>query len=120
MIAQFLVLGILNVSLSTSQPQYRLKEPSQIRYIKYELAFLPSSPRSKVSPKLTSGIGYCGVEEHSNLASKAHEQQGIERYPEALYSVDSTGTHIVLLTARLGADELMSQAIFEQLRSFIS
>ena len=93
MIAQFLVLGILNVSISTSQPQYKLNEPSQIRYIEYELELLPSPPRSKVSAKLTSGIGYRGVEERSILASKAHEQQGMERYPEALYSVDSTGTH---------------------------
>jgi hypothetical protein len=92
-IAQFLVLGILNVSLSTSQPQCRLKEPSHIRYIEYELELLPSPPRFKLSTKSASGTGYGDVEERSNLASKAHEQHGIERYPEASCIVESTGTH---------------------------
>ena len=93
-IAQFLVLGILNVSLSTSQPQCRLKEPSQIRYIEYELELLPSPPRFKLSTKSSeSGTGYGDVEERSNLASKAHEQHGIERYPEASCNVESTGIH---------------------------
>lgn len=78
-IAQFLVLGILNVSLSTSQPQCKLNEPSQIRYIEYELELLPSPPRFKLLAKWASGTGYGDVEERSNLASKAHEQHGIER-----------------------------------------
>jgi hypothetical protein len=87
------VLGILNVSLSTSQPQCKLKEPSQMRYIEYELELLPSPPRFNLSTKSESGTEYGDVEERSNLESKAHEQQGIERYPEASWTVESTGTH---------------------------
>ena len=78
-IAQFLVLGILNVSLSTSQPQCKLKEASQIRYMEYELELLPSPPRFKLPTNSESGTGYGDVEERSNLESKAHEQQGIDR-----------------------------------------
>ena len=93
------MLGILNVSLSTSQPQCKLKEPNQILYIEYELELLPSPPRFKLSTKSTTesgdddDMGYGNVEERSNFESKAHEQQGMERYPEALCIVESTGIH---------------------------
>ena len=100
-IAQFLVLGILNVSLSTSQPQCKLNDPNQIRYFEYELELLPSPPRFRLSAKSSSGTGYGDVEERSYLASKVHAQHGIERYPEALCSVESTGTHGVNSSAWL-------------------
>jgi len=38
--------------------------------------------------KSTSGSGYSGVRDWSYFASKAHEQHGIEMYPEASYNVD--------------------------------
>jgi hypothetical protein len=86
------MLDILNVSLSTSQPQCKLKEPSQIWYIEYELELLPSLPRFNLLTKSAPGTGYGDVEDRSNLASKAHEQHGIEKHPEASCIVESTGT----------------------------
>jgi hypothetical protein len=100
-IAQFLVLGILNVSHSTFHPQYRLNPANQMRYIEYELLLLPSPPKFKESRNLSagSGIGNLGVDDLSNLESKLHEQHGIERYPDALCKEARTGTQGVSSSA---------------------
>ncbi|KAG6860966.1 hypothetical protein C0995_005332 [Termitomyces sp. Mi166 len=76
-IAQFLVLGIRNVSHSISQPQYTVNEASQILYIEYELPFPPSPPRFNVLAKSGLGIGNIGVVLRSNLASNVHAQQAL-------------------------------------------
>lgn len=56
-IAQLRVLGIRSMSQSTSQPQYKLRDASQIRYREYELELLPSPPRFKLSANSLLGSG---------------------------------------------------------------
>jgi hypothetical protein len=101
MIAQFLVLGILSVSHSTSHPQCKLSDASHIRYIEYELPLLPSPPKFRVSAKSGPGIGNAGVLERSYFASKDHAQHGMDMYPDAEWSVERTGTQGVSSSAWL-------------------
>ena len=98
-IAQFLVLGILKVSVSTSHPQWALSEANHIRYIEYELVFVPSPPRFRLSTNSSLGISNPGVVVLSYRESNDHAQHGIDRYPEAAYRVDKTGTQGVSSSA---------------------
>ena len=81
--AQFLVLGILSTSHSTSQPQCTLKLASHTRYIEYELPLPPSPPRFSLSTNspveyvTPGGSGYGGILDRSYLASNDHAQQGM-------------------------------------------
>lgn len=99
--AQFLVLGMRSVSLSTFQPQWWLSVASQIRYMEYALMLLPSPPRFRDSTNSSIGVETWNAVQldRSKRESKVHEQQGIERYPEAEQSVESNGTHGVSSSA---------------------
>ena len=95
------MLGILNASLSTFQPQCTLSVDSQMRYREYELTFVPSPPKFSRSTKSSIDTGTSNGAHfvRSYLASNVQAQHGIDRYPVAPHIVERTGIHGVSSSA---------------------
>lgn len=72
-----------------------------MRYWEYALLLLPSPPRYRDSSNSSFGVGIGNGRclDRSNRESNVHAQHGIDKYPDALERVESTGTHGVSSSA---------------------
>ena len=62
-----------------------------MRYIEYELVFVPSPPRFRFSTNSSFKASNLRVVDLSYRESNDQAQHGIDRYPEAACRVDKTG-----------------------------